>query len=1127
MSEEKAKPKQRRWLIRVARLLFFCTGFLIVVASGAVIFLVDRPVTVPQPLVERVQERVEQTLNGLGLEVGQVRVAVLEGWRPVIELQDVQLFDPGGQELVAFRVARAELAGNALLNGQVQALTIQLSGAVGKLQRDMQGRMRLSASLQSDAVLQEAASLPGLINALDRILVLPAFAQLQTVDADAVTLQFDDLRADRSWTVDGARLRLVREESDLRLSADLALLSGGAGVATMEANYSSQIGAVQSEFGVSFEDLAAIDLAASSPALSWLATLRAPISGAMRGGVDDAGAFTPLSATLQIGQGVLQPSEETRPIPFQSARTYFALDPKTNVLRFDELALESDWVTGRGSGEAELFGLSDGQLTHMVAQFSLTGLVLNPPGLYEAPIDVESADLDMRLRLDPFVIDVGEFRATQGERRAFATGQISAQNEGWRVAIDAHMPQTDEAQVLALWPKTVAPNTRRWIAQNLVAAQIQGLDFALRTKPGAAPDTYLGFQFADTEMTVLPEVPAIFGALGSAELLSNQFAVTLSQGHMRAPQGQLANLSGSSFIIPDVTQKGRVPAQVRVNVSADLPDLLRLLNLPPIELLKDTDLAADVAQGQVVAQAKLDLDLGKKELRRQTRFEAAAKVVQLTSAELVPDRQLSADAVFVKADNDRVEISGDVRLNGVPGRALWWQDLGQGGDGSSNIRVDFDLSEQSAKALGLVLPIGQMRGQTPVRVDMSLSPDMAPSFSAASSLEGLSMSIPELGWRKSASRSGELRLAGSLSPPVRIDRLFLRAPGFLVEGRVDLTESGGLREARLSTLRVYDWLNATLRIKGRGARRAPQIAILGGRLDLRKAAFGGSTGGSSSAGSDAPLSVVLERLQITDTIALTNMTGLFDLSGGLRGRFSGLVNGRAEVSGTVQPKGGRSSFNITSNDGGAVFAAADFLEKARGGQMQLTLDPVGTAGGFNGALHIKGTRVIDAPAFAALLNALSVVGLLEQMKGAGLHFSSVDAAFRLTPDRVTLTHASAIGPSMGLSVEGIYHVNETVLDMQGVFSPFYLVNGVGAVVTGRGEGIVGINFRIKGTADDPKIKVNPLSILTPSIFREIFRRPPPKLTLEPGEAAGGNSPEVLEQPKRPRRERREREEIER
>jgi hypothetical protein len=66
--------------------------------------------------------------------------------------------------------------------------------------------------------------------------------------------------------------------------------------------------------------------------------------------------------------------------------------------------------------------------------------------------------------------------------------------------------------------------------------------------------------------------------------------------------------------------------------------------------------------------------------------------------------------------------------------------------------------------------------------------------------------------------------------------------------------------------------------------------------------------------------------------------------------------------------------------------------------------------------------------------------------------------------------------------------------LQGVLSPIYFLNGIGRMFAPRdGEGLFGFNFQISGKADNPKVSVNPLSILTPGMFRDIFRRPPPKV----------------------------------
>ena len=92
-----------------------------------------------------------------------------------------------------------------------------------------------------------------------------------------------------------------------------------------------------------------------------------------------------------------------------------------------------------------------------------------------------------------------------------------------------------------------------------------------------------------------------------------------------------------------------------------------------------------------------------------------------------------------------------------------------------------------------------------------------------------------------------------------------------------------------------------------------------------------------------------------------------------------------------------------------------------------------------------------------------------------------------------ISQGSAVGASLGISFAGLYQAGSGRIDLQGVISPIYLVNGLGQIFSRRGEGLFGFNYRLTGTADAPQVMVNPLSVLTPGMFREIFRQAPPNL----------------------------------
>ena len=190
--------------------------------------------------------------------------------------------------------------------------------------------------------------------------------------------------------------------------------------------------------------------------------------------------------------------------------------------------------------------------------------------------------------------------------------------------------------------------------------------------------------------------------------------------------------------------------------------------------------------------------------------------------------------------------------------------------------------------------------------------------------------------------------------------------------------------------------------------------------------------------------------------------------------------------------------SVSAAASGDAMKAAGMFSSAYGGALDMTLTPRAATGVYDGTARIKNLRVRYGSVLADLLSAISIVGLLDQLNGAGIVFSDAQADFVLTPTAIEVRKGSAVGASMGVSLEGIYHSDTSRLDMRGVVSPIYLLNGIGSVLTRKGEGLFGFAYRLRGTAEAPDVKVNPLSILTPGMFRDLFRAPPPTLKGDDG-----------------------------
>lgn len=1087
-ADRPGRPASRGRMRRAGLWSLAVVAFLMLLGGGLVIAGLGQTLTVPVWVRDRIEARIERNLPGMEIEFGDVELVVNRGWRPRVGLRDVRLETADGLPIAQLANAQASLAMRPLLRGQVQPKSISLSGVFAFLRRDSEGNLSLTLG-NGGAPINRAGNLPELVETLDAMFATPLLSALVSVEVDGVTLQYEDAFKNRAWTLDGGRIRLDRDADHLRASSVFALLTGADYASSFEMNYSSRFGSPEAEFGIVVEDVAASDIAAQSVALGWLDVLRAPISGALRGSVNADGRFGQLSASLQIGAGAVQPTEAARPIPFQGAHSYFTYHPEDQALVFDEVMVSSDWGRGTAEGRAYL-GVEGGSLRNLIGQLTLTNLSINPDDLYETPLSISRATADFRVGFAPFRVALGELQATQQNTRLLFSGGFSADAAGWKVALDGTADVVTPDQLLSLWPERAVPKPRKWVTENLSGGRLEDINFALRLRQDAKPDIYLDFDYADATVRAVKTLPMMTNASGQATLAGGRFVVTATEGRITPDAGGPLDVAGTSFIIPDVDVKPATPAVVRITARSSVTTILSLLDRPPLSVLKDTTLPVDMAQGMARVGGTLALPLKPKVPLEEMEFHLSGTVEDVSSDVLVPGYNVAAPRLEVSGNQEGITIAGTGRIEDLPIEVSWRQPLGPEAKQGSRVEGRIELSPETIDTFRIGLPPGSVSGRGSARVAVDIVPAAPPVLSVESDLAGIGLSIPQLGWSKSRGSTGELSLSARLGAQPRVDNLTLRAAGLAARGEIDIRPGGGLDRASFDSVSLGGWLDAPVDLIGRSA-GAPDIRIRGGTLDLRRAEFGASGGG---AGIDSgELQVALNTLRVTDTLALTDFAGAFTLAGGLTGRFRGKVNGQAEVTGEISPSAGRSAVRVRSEDAGGVVRSAGLLKQARGGSFDLTLLPAPAAGQFDGRLRITNTQIQDAPAIAALLNSISVVGLLDELSGQGIQFSEVVARFRLGPRRITVFESSATGPSIGLSMDGVFDVVRGTMQMQGVISPIYMLNQIGNLVSRRGEGVIGFNYSLTGPAQNPRVQVNPLSVLAPGILRDIMRSAPPPI----------------------------------
>ncbi|MFN6924314.1 MAG: hypothetical protein ACK4P8_01540 [Tabrizicola sp.] len=1027
--------------------------------------------------------------RGAAISLGAAELAVDEDFIPRFRFQDVRLLEGSGRSLLTLPEVLVAFDPAALASGRLHPASVRLVGARMAVRRDSAGRLDLDLGGIGAA---GPKTLGEVLDVAVRVFAMPVAGSLTRIEAEALTLTLTDDRARRTWEVGDGRLVVDASATDVAGEMSLTLLDGAvAAQATLGVVIDRSNGAARMSARIS--NMAAADLAALAPPLAWLGSVQGPISGEMMADVSEAGRISDLSAELELAAGSLSPGEGARAIPFERAGLALRFDPETARLTLTDLAVESTSLRLRATGHADLLDDAGGPLPSgampetVVAQVAFSEVMVDPEGLFEEPVRFDRGALDLRLQLDPFRLEIGQLALVGSDERLLLSGAVTVASGGWDGAVDVDLDRIDAGRLLKLWPVSVVPKTRSWFADNVGTASLSNVRAGLRLAPGGQPRFSLGYEFAEAEVRFVRTLPEVLGARGHATLENNVYTVQLERGHVVPPEGGRIEADGSVFQVLDVTRRPAT-AKITLHTSSPLTATLSLLDQPPFSFFSKAGQPVNLGDGRAELVTTLFMPLKPRVTLPEVSFVVTGRIVDFTSPSLVPGRILRADEIAVAVDTEGLQLSGQGMLDLMPVDLTYLQGFGPEQKGRARINGTVMLSDAALRDLGVELPKGSVTGTGPAAIDIALVNDLPPQLTLTSNLVGLGLRLEALGWSKAPKTRASLDLEARLSREPVVERLTLNAPGLEATGRITTREGGGLDTARFTRVRAGDWLDAPVTLTGGGREGAVDVAVTGGRIDVRAMPDGGG-----GAGTGGLIRLDLDRLVISQGISLTGFRGDFTTRGGLNGQFVAGVNGQGEILGAVAPARGGSAFRITSRNAGAVMAAAGIFDKGRGGELDMTLSPRGPEGQYNGRATFTRMRVQGAPALAELLAAISVVGLLEQMGGEGLAFNNGEVSFILTPQAVEITQGSAVGASLGISIAGLYQSGSGQLDLQGVISPIYLVNGIGQIFSRRGEGLFGFNYRVTGTTENPNVSVNPLSVFTPGMFREIFRQAPPNL----------------------------------
>uniref|UniRef100_UPI0035699CC4 YhdP family protein n=1 Tax=Phaeovulum sp. TaxID=2934796 RepID=UPI0035699CC4 len=821
------RPRRRHATRFVLWMMVSFPTFLLLLLLAA-LYVTHRPLPAPRWAIERMELGINEALAGsMQVHLGGAELVVTDGVAPRMRFLDVEIIGPRGQVRALLPEARLTLSRAALADFRIEVEAVRISGASLALRRLEDGTLDIAFGSE-DAAFRAATpeSLAQALTAFKQAFDAPALAALQRIDAEGMQIRLDDARNGKVWQVSAGRLSLKQDAARLAVTLSFDIGEQERMPSSVALSLNTRKHSNEASFGVAIAAVPARDVALQSPALAWLGVLDVPISGSLRSGIDASGAIGQLDARLEIGAGALNPVAGVPPVAIQGGSVHLTYNPADERVSFAELAIDSRALRLRGAGSAQLRGFSGGLPQEVLAQLSVVDLRVDPEGLFETPVQFVEGALDLRLRLDPFTLDIGQLQLSYGQDQISTSGRVAAAADGWHVALDFGTGHITQQRMLALWPLAVVAKTRNWLVENVATGELRDVRAALRLEPGAEPQLALGYGFEGAEVRILGTLPPLLDVSGYATIEGNRHALTVERGHLVAPTGGRIDVADTVLVVPDIRMRP-APAEIRLHTQSTIPAAMSLLDQEPFRFMSKAGLATDFAEGEARAETVLQMALQKELKAEDVRFRVTADLSDVRSDVLVKGRPLRADHLRLTADATGIEIAGRGTLSGVGFDASWVQRFGAEHAAASQVTGEIDLSEAGLAALGITLPRGTISGSGTGQMVLDIQRGAPTRFDLASDLQGMTLAIPSVGWRKAANEVGSFEISGTLGAPSTVERLALSAAGLEASGALTLTPEGKLASANFDAVVLDDWFEGAAVLRAQGAGNPMAIELSG------------------------------------------------------------------------------------------------------------------------------------------------------------------------------------------------------------------------------------------------------------------------------------------------------------
>ena len=700
--------------------------------------------------------------------------------------------------------------------------------------------------------------------------------------------------------------------------------------------------------------------------------------------------------------------------------------------------------------------------------------------------------------------DVG-VRTLSGE--LYGSGELMFKSTSPRALFSLRIPRMSVSHAKQLWPVNVASSARTWVFDHVYGGTLTDSTLDIDVPEGqfgAEPPKPLltasqfkaDFNVVGARFDVMGDLPPVRDAEGKVHVRGANTDIELQSGTAFLENGQTASVSNGTMKIPYERGKTTI-ADLDVQVSGQASALADIAAREPVNAMRKAPFEISDLSGDASAKISAKFPLKKDAARSGTVWSAEIALDNVSVKKPFDGQTLSEASGTLSANASVIKISADAKLNGLPSKLRLEQPLG--GEGARKLSVQLELNE---KARAKLTPGLNQYVKGPVYVDLQGGSGTSRQITA--DLTKASIVLDFAGWSKGPGVEAAASFAMSQDGGRTVLKDFeLSGGSFVMRGTASLDKSG-LATADLSRVSLVRGDNVAAKITR--TKGGYDVKLSGASLDVRaivkKVTSSFDTAAKSVGSTGISVSANIEKVTGFNSETMSNLKMSYAGKGSRVDalKISGVTNGGGAVALSNRVESGQRQVQIQSADAGSILRFFDYYDKMSGGSINISLGSDGD-GPLRGSIDARDFTLVNEPRMRSLVGGKPNDGgpslkdaVKKDIDVSKVRFSRGSASIVKGENSLSLSEGILRGDLIGLAFKGTAYDPDGNMNMTGTFMPAYGLNRIFGEIPllgqllGNGEerGLIGITFRLSGKAKKPQLSVNPISLIAPGIFRQIF-----------------------------------------